>query len=80
MTSFRGWSQARGSPCSPGCPGTHSVDQEGLKFRNPLSSASWMLGLTVYTTFHFYNYVYMGVYVGKYAHVKAGTYGVQKRV
>jgi hypothetical protein len=25
---------------SPGCPGTHSVDQAGLKLRNPPASAS----------------------------------------
>jgi hypothetical protein len=27
--------QDRVSLCSPGCPGTHSVDQAGLKLRNP---------------------------------------------
>jgi hypothetical protein len=31
--------------CSPGCPGTHSVDQAGLKFRNSPASASQVLGL-----------------------------------
>jgi hypothetical protein len=30
---------------SPGCPGTHSVDQAGLKLRNPPVSASQVLGL-----------------------------------
>jgi hypothetical protein len=30
---------------SPGCPGTHSVDQAGLKLRNPPASASQVLGL-----------------------------------
>jgi hypothetical protein len=25
---------------SPGCPGTHSVDQAGLELRNPPASAS----------------------------------------
>jgi hypothetical protein len=29
----------------PGYPGTHSVDQAGLKFRNPPTSASQVLGL-----------------------------------
>jgi hypothetical protein len=29
----------RVSLCSPGCPGTHSVDQAGLKLRNPPASA-----------------------------------------
>ncbi|GAB1300048.1 Mitogen-activated protein kinase 1 [Apodemus speciosus] len=33
------------SLCSPGCPGTHFVDQAGLELRNPPSSASQMLGL-----------------------------------
>ncbi|GAB1299214.1 Complement component C6 [Apodemus speciosus] len=33
------------SLCSPGCPGTHSVDQAGLKLRNLPASASQMLGL-----------------------------------
>jgi hypothetical protein len=28
-----------------GCPGTHSVDQAGLKLRNPPASASQVLGL-----------------------------------
>jgi hypothetical protein len=31
--------------CSPDCPGTHSVDQAGLELRNPLASASRVLGL-----------------------------------
>jgi hypothetical protein len=31
--------------CSPGCPGTHSVDQAGLELRNPPASASQVLGL-----------------------------------
>jgi hypothetical protein len=37
------------SLCSPGCPGTHSVDQAGLKLRNPPASASRVLGLKVCT-------------------------------
>jgi hypothetical protein len=32
--------QDRVSLCSPGCPGTHSVDQAGLELRNPPASAS----------------------------------------
>jgi hypothetical protein len=35
----------RVSLCSLGCPGTHSVDQAGLKLRNPPASASQVLGL-----------------------------------
>jgi hypothetical protein len=35
----------RVSLCSPGCPGTHFVDQASLKLRNPSASASQVLGL-----------------------------------
>jgi hypothetical protein len=35
----------RVSLCSPGCPGTHFVDQAGHKHRNPPASASRVLGL-----------------------------------
>jgi hypothetical protein len=35
---------------SPGCPGTHFVDQAGLELRNPPASASWVLGLKVCAT------------------------------
>jgi hypothetical protein len=31
--------------CSPGCPGTHLVDQVGLELRNPPASVSWVMGL-----------------------------------
>jgi hypothetical protein len=50
---------------SPGCPGTHFVDQVGLEFRNPPASASRVLGLKAcattpgplshFLTFKFYN-------------------------
>jgi hypothetical protein len=33
----------RVSLCSPGCPGTHFVDQAGFKLRNPPASASQVL-------------------------------------
>jgi hypothetical protein len=36
--------------CSPGCPGTHSVDQAGLKLRTPPASASQVLGLKACAT------------------------------
>jgi hypothetical protein len=36
--------------CSPGCPGTHFVDQAGLQLRNPPASASRMLGLKACAT------------------------------
>jgi hypothetical protein len=35
---------------SPGCPGTHSVDQAGLEHRNPPASASQVLGLKACAT------------------------------
>ena len=37
--------QDRVSLCSPGCPGTHSIDQAGLEFRELPVSASLMVGL-----------------------------------
>jgi hypothetical protein len=40
----------RVSLCSPGCPGTHSVDQAGLKLRNVPASASQVLGLKASAT------------------------------
>jgi hypothetical protein len=40
----------RVSLCSPGSPGTHSVDQAGLELRNPPASASQVLGLKVCAT------------------------------
>jgi hypothetical protein len=40
----------RVSQCSPGHPGTLSVDQAGLELRDPLASASQMLGLKMCTT------------------------------
>jgi hypothetical protein len=40
----------RVSLCSPGCPGTHSVDQAGLELRNSPASASQVLELKVCAT------------------------------
>jgi hypothetical protein len=40
----------RFSLCSPGCPGTHSIDQAGLELRNPPASASQVLGLKACAT------------------------------
>jgi hypothetical protein len=42
--------QDRVSLCSPGCPGTHSVDQAGLELRNPPAFASRVLGLKACAT------------------------------
>jgi hypothetical protein len=35
---------------SPGCPGTHSVDQAGLELRNPPACASQVLRLKACAT------------------------------
>jgi hypothetical protein len=40
----------RVSLCSPGRPGTHSVEQAGLELRNPPASASQLLGLKACAT------------------------------
>jgi hypothetical protein len=40
----------RVSLCSPGCPGTHFVDQAGLELRNLPVSASRVMGLKACTT------------------------------
>jgi hypothetical protein len=42
--------QDRISLYSPGYPGTHFVDQAGLKLRNPPASASRVLGLKARAT------------------------------
>jgi hypothetical protein len=42
--------QDRVSLYSPGCPGTHFVDQAGLQLRNPPASASQVLGLKACAT------------------------------
>jgi hypothetical protein len=36
--------------CSPGCPGTHFIDQAGLELRNLPASASRVLGLKACAT------------------------------
>jgi hypothetical protein len=46
------FSRDRVSLYSPGCPGTHFVDQAGLKLRNPPASASQVLGLKMCATTH----------------------------
>jgi hypothetical protein len=42
--------QDRVSLCSPGCPGTHILDQAGLKLRDLPASASRVLGLKACAT------------------------------
>jgi hypothetical protein len=44
--------QDRVSLYSPGCPGTHFVDQAGLELRNLPASASRVLGLKACATTH----------------------------
>jgi hypothetical protein len=54
------------SLCSLDCPGTHSLDQAGLKLRNPPASASQVLGLKVRTTMpglisHSFEFQWIGI-------------------
>jgi hypothetical protein len=55
------WFFERVSLCSPGCPGTHSVDQAGLELRNLPASASQVLGLKECATMpgldHFHSFL-----------------------
>jgi hypothetical protein len=44
------WFFETGFLYSPGCPGTHFVDQAGLELRNPPASASRVLGLKACAT------------------------------
>jgi hypothetical protein len=37
---------------SPGCPGTHSIDQAHLKLRDPAASTPQVLELKVYVNHH----------------------------
>ena len=50
MIFFGGGFRDRVSLCSPGCPGTHSVDQAGSELRNLPASASQVLGLKACAT------------------------------
>jgi hypothetical protein len=42
----------RVSLCSPGCPGTHFVDQAGLKLRNPPASSTQVLKRMIIICLH----------------------------
>ena len=44
------------SLCSPGCPGTHSVDQAGLELGDLPASASQVLGKNLLNLFSVYEY------------------------
>jgi hypothetical protein len=48
----------RVSLCSPGCPGTHCLDQASLELRNLPASASQVLGLKACTT----TQLYLGIF------------------
>jgi hypothetical protein len=48
------------SLCSPGCPGTHFVDQAGLELRNPPASASQVLGLKACATTAWLKWIFNG--------------------
>jgi hypothetical protein len=43
---------------SPGCPGTHFVDQAGLELRNPPASVSQVLGLKACATMPSFSYLF----------------------
>jgi hypothetical protein len=61
---FAFWFFETGFLCvDPGCPGTHSVDQDGLELRNPPASASRVLGLKVCATTPGF-FVFWGFFVG----------------
>jgi hypothetical protein len=49
---------------SPGCPGTHFVDQAGLELRNPPASASQVLGLKACATTLGPSFFYLSSYLG----------------
>jgi hypothetical protein len=70
-----GWSDFRDRVFlySPGCPGTHSVDQAGLKLRNLPVSASQLLGLKACATTAQHKYVLLkgdNLYVSNLTEVK----------
>jgi hypothetical protein len=51
---------------SPGCPGTHFVDQAGLELRNPPASASQVLGLKACATtpsLNFFKKIFIYYYI-----------------
>jgi hypothetical protein len=48
---------------SPSCPGTHSVDQAGLKLRNPPATASQVLGLQACATTALFCYLFSCIQV-----------------
>jgi hypothetical protein len=53
---------------SPGCPGTHFVDQAGLELRNPPASTSQVLDLKVCATTAQHNSFFTPYYKKKYAY------------
>jgi hypothetical protein len=59
----------RVSLCSPGCPGTHSVDQAGLELRNPPASASQVPAPPLPGTFPFLKKEKKILFLLKYVYV-----------
>jgi hypothetical protein len=56
----------RVSLCSPGCPGTHFVDQAGLKLSNPPASASQLwLFVTASQTNTYDHYLSLNIWLKK---------------
>jgi hypothetical protein len=49
----------RVSLCSPGCPGTHSIDQAGLELRDLPASAFQVLGLKACATTARLNHIFL---------------------
>jgi hypothetical protein len=49
--------------CSPGCPGSHSVDQAGLEFGDPPASASQVLGLKGCVTTTWLFFFFLGIFL-----------------
>jgi hypothetical protein len=52
--------------CSPGCPGTHLVDQAGLELRNSSVSASQVLGLKACATTAQWQVHFLNIYHNRY--------------
>jgi hypothetical protein len=55
---------------SAGCPGTHFVDQAGLKLRNPPASASRVLGLKACATMPSWINIFKGSWIHDYYSLK----------
>jgi hypothetical protein len=63
----------RVSLCSPGCPGTHFIDQAGLELRNPPASASRVLGLKVCTTMPGILFIFLNIFINHFFSCRGRT-------